>query len=75
MIMDITHKKVIFDCNSYLHLHLGLTICSWQATDRLREMLEKEGKSPDVFMLVQIMRYVMINWLPIFFSFHFNSSF
>lgn len=57
---EYVYRRGGFIARQFTVYHVAFFACAdlrdVQATDRLREMLEKEGKSPDVFMLVQIMR-------------------
>ncbi|KAG8366912.1 hypothetical protein BUALT_Bualt16G0017200 [Buddleja alternifolia] len=40
----------------HVAFHACAELCDVQATERLMEMFEKEGRTPDVFILMQVMR-------------------
>ncbi|KAL6507290.1 hypothetical protein OROGR_023485 [Orobanche gracilis] len=55
---ELTIYHVAFHACADLRDVQGLAIVSWQATEKLLEMLgnEKDGKTPDVFILMQVIR-------------------
>ncbi|KAL8038756.1 hypothetical protein ABFS82_11G132400 [Erythranthe guttata] len=57
---EYIHRRGGFIARSLTVFHVAFHACadlrSVQATERLLEMLEKEGRTPDVFILVQVMR-------------------
>ncbi|KAH6758555.1 Pentatricopeptide repeat superfamily protein [Perilla frutescens var. frutescens] len=57
---EYIHRRAGFIARQFTVYHVAFVACAdlrdVQATQRLLDMLEKEGKSPDVFILLQIMR-------------------
>lgn len=50
------------------------SVYPWQAIDTLRQMLEKDDKTPDVFILMQLMRYVIVKALTYYLYFNIVSD-
>ncbi|XP_057791693.1 pentatricopeptide repeat-containing protein At4g35850, mitochondrial [Salvia miltiorrhiza] len=57
---DYVHRRGGFVAKQLTVYHVAFLACAElkdvQATERLMEMLEKDGKTPDVYILMQIMR-------------------
>ncbi|KAL1553350.1 pentatricopeptide repeat-containing protein, mitochondrial-like protein [Salvia divinorum] len=57
---EYVHRRAGFIARQLTVYHVAFLACAdlkdVQATDRLLEMLEKDGKTPDVYILMQIMR-------------------
>ncbi|XP_047974785.1 pentatricopeptide repeat-containing protein At4g35850, mitochondrial [Salvia hispanica] len=60
---EYVHRRAGFIARQLTVYHVAFLACAdlkdVQATDKLLEMLEKDGKTPDVFILMQIMRCVL----------------
>ncbi|KAG6410201.1 hypothetical protein SASPL_128254 [Salvia splendens] len=60
---EYVHRRAGFIARQLTVYHVAFLACAdlkdVQATDKLLEMLEKDGKTPDVYILMQIMRCVL----------------
>ncbi|KAK4477354.1 hypothetical protein RD792_016575 [Penstemon davidsonii] len=57
---EYVHRRAGFIARQLTVYHVAFEACAdlrdVQATDRLLELLEKDGKTPDIFILMQVMR-------------------